>query len=115
MSEEILLKVMRLTTSREVWTELHKLFDSVFEEKVYDLCLQFFGFKKNPTDDIATHMSKLKNLWNEMSRDAQNNTELTDLFLICKILGTLPEDYFSFKSSWMFMSRNDRTADNLTN
>lgn len=50
-----------------------------------------------------------------MSRDARNNPELPDLFLICKILGTLPEEYFSFKSSWMLMSKNDRTVDNLTN
>lgn len=119
MTEETLKKVMRLTTAREVWDELHKLFDGVSEDKVYDLCLQFFGFKMNSGDDIATHMSKLKNLWTdlkqEMSKDPQNNTELPELFLICKILGTLPEEYFSFKSSWMLMSRNDRTLDNLTN
>ncbi|KMQ81853.1 zinc knuckle protein [Lasius niger] len=89
MSKETLQKVMRLTTSRQVWTELHKLFDGMAEDKVYDLCLQFFGFKKHPGDDVATHRSKLKNLWNdlklEMSRDARNNPELFDLFLICKI------------------------------
>lgn len=95
------------------------IFDGVAEDKVYDLCLQFFGYKKHPGDDVATHMSKLKNLWNdlklEMSRDVINNPELPDLFLICKILGTLPKEYFSFKSSWMLMSKNDRTVDNLTN
>lgn len=54
MSEETLQKIMRLTTSRQVWMEFHKLFDSVAEDKVYDLCLQFFGFKKHPGDDVAT-------------------------------------------------------------
>lgn len=62
MSEETLQKVMRLTTSRQVWIEFHNLFDGVAEDKVCDLCLQFFGFKKHPGDDIPTHMSKLKNL-----------------------------------------------------
>ena len=119
MTEETLKKVMRFNTSKEVWTELHKLFDGVSEDKVYHLCMQFFGFKRNNGDDIATHISKLKTFWNElkqeMHKESEENPELPDLFLICKILGTLSEDYFSFKSSWMLMSKNDRTVDNLTN
>lgn len=49
-----------------------------------------------------------------MNRDTKNNTEILDLFLICKILDTLPKEYFPFKSSWTLMTRNDRTIDNLT-
>jgi transposase InsO family protein len=118
MSDETLQKIMRFTTSREVWLELHKLFDGVSEDKVYNLCLQFFGFKRNPEVDIASHISKLKTLWSELKQEMMKdeaNLELPDLFLICKILGTLPDDYFSFKSSWMLMSKSDRTVDNLTN
>lgn len=118
MTEETLKKIMRLNSAREVWLELHKLFDGVSEDKVYNICLQFFGFKKCSDDDIATHISKLKNMWSElkveMTKDS-DNPELPDLFLICKILGTLPDNYFSFKSSWMMMSKSDRTVDNLTN
>jgi hypothetical protein len=94
------------------------LFDGVSEDKVYNLCLQFFGFKRNPEVDIASHISKLKTLWSELKQEMMKdeaNLELPDLFLICKILGTLPDDYFSFKSSWMLMSKSDRTVDNLTN
>lgn len=117
MTEQTVEKIMRLTTSQEVWSELHKLFDGVSEDKVYDVCLQFFGYKMTPTDDVATHISKLKNLWSklesEMKKDAANK-ELPDLFLICKILGTLSEEYFSFKSSWMLMAKQERTIDKLT-
>ena len=58
-------------------------------------------------------MEKLKILRNEqeMMKDKRNNSELTHIFLICKILGTLPEKYFSFKSSWMLMPRNDNLTD----
>lgn len=119
MSEETLLKIMRFKTSKEVWTELHKLFDGVSEDKVYNICLQFFNYKKNSEDDIATHISKLKHLWSELKqeliKDNEDNPDLPDLFLICKILGTLPDVYFTFKSSWMLMSKSDRTVDNLTN
>lgn len=119
MTEETLKKIMRLTSAREVWLELHKIFDGISEDKVYNTCLQFFGFEKNPDDDVTTHISKLKTLWSqlkqEMANDDKNNSEMSDLFLICKILGTLPDEYFSFKSSWMLMSKNERTVDNLTN
>lgn len=119
MTEETLKKIMRLTTSRDVWLELHKLFDGISEDKVYNTCLQFFSLKKHPVDDVTTHISKLKTLWSElkqeMAKDADQKPEMPDLFLICKILGTLPDEYFSFKSSWMLMSKGDRTVDNLTN
>lgn len=119
MTEETLQKIMRLTKAREVWLELHKLFDGVSEDKIYNICMEFFSVKKDSEDDIATHVSKLKNLWSglkqEMAKDVVNNSELPDLFLLCKILDTLPDNYFSFKSSWMLMSKYDRTIDNLTN
>lgn len=118
MSEKTVEKIMRLTTSREVWVELHRLFDGVSEDKIYDTCLEFFNYQKATADDIATHISKLKNLWNvlkiEMAKDAAVKGELPELFLICKVLGTLQEEYFSFKSSWMLMAKKDRTIDNLT-
>lgn len=47
--------------------------------------------------------------------DIINNRVLSDLFLICEILDTLSKQYFSFESSWMLMSTNDTTVDNLTN
>lgn len=118
MSEETLHKVMRFTSSRDVWLELHRLFEGTSEDKAYDHCLEFFSYQRDPCSDISSHLSKLKNLWNnlklEISKDQQNNFELPELFLICKILGTLPESYFSFRSSWMLLSKSDRTIDNLT-
>ncbi|CAA9994717.1 unnamed protein product [Nesidiocoris tenuis] len=80
---------------------------------------EFFGYQFNPDDDMATHMSKLKNLWDalkkEISRSDNATCDLPELFLICKILGTLPEKYFSFKASWMLVAKNERTVENLTN
>ncbi|KAL4720290.1 hypothetical protein ACJJTC_016881 [Scirpophaga incertulas] len=55
-----LKKVMRYTSSREVWLELHRLYDGISEDRSYNLCMEFFGFKRDLNDDIATHLSKLK-------------------------------------------------------
>lgn len=41
--------------------------------------------------------------------------DLSDLLLICKILDTLPSEYFSFRSSWVLISSKERTVENLTN
>ena len=68
MKEGNLQKIMHLIISWEVWIKLHKCFDGIFEVKVYDLCSFFFGFKKNSGDDIATHIAKRNNLWNELKQ-----------------------------------------------
>ncbi|BES92826.1 Hypothetical protein NTJ_05634 [Nesidiocoris tenuis] len=118
LTEETLKKVMRFTTAREVWLELHRLFDGVSEDKAYDICLEFFSYQRQPEDDIGTHLSKLKNLWNELKVEISKDgigAELSELFLICKILGTLPESFFAFRSSWMLMAKRERTVENLTN
>ncbi|KAI8439844.1 hypothetical protein MSG28_001313 [Choristoneura fumiferana] len=89
MSDVTLQKVMRLTSAKQIWDELHTLFDGTSENKSYNLCYSFFSYRKDPLHDI-------------------------DL-IICKILETLPDDsYFPFKSSWMLMSKKDRNIENLT-
>ncbi|XP_067119164.1 uncharacterized protein [Centruroides vittatus] len=108
---------MRFTTARGVWLELHRLFEGVCEDKAYDLCMRFFGYKRQVGDDMASHLSKLKNIWNDLNVELTKDKgmeKLPDLLLICKVLDTLPDDYFSFKSSWLLILRKDRTIDNLT-
>ncbi|GBM62771.1 hypothetical protein AVEN_41501-1 [Araneus ventricosus] len=36
------------------------------------------------------------------------------MLLICKILDTLPQEYRSFKSSWLLLNDDKRTTDELT-
>lgn len=124
MTQETLEKVLRFSTAREVWLELHRMFDGQVEDKAFDLCSQFFSYSRQQEDDIATHTSKLKTLWknlqSEMAKEKLKNgstckCDLPELLLVCKILETLPSEYFSFKSSWMMMSSKERTVDNLTN
>lgn len=117
MTEETLQKVMRFETAYEVWRELHKLFDGESEDRAYNICMEFFSFKRNMSDDVSTHMSKLKNIWTNLNIEIMKsdvNCKLPDLFLICKILETLDDRFFAFKSSWLLLNKTDRTVDNLT-
>lgn len=112
MTEETLHKVMRCATSSEMWTELHRLFDGAKEDRSYELCMRFFRFQIED-QDMATHISTLKNLWYDLNKEIEGN-DLPDMLLICKILDTLPEQYFNFKSSWLLMNKSERNIENLT-
>ena len=65
---------------------------------------------------MADHLSKLKNLRNDLNSGLKNKIEnrLPEMLLICKILDMLPLNYRSFKSSWLLLSDDKRTLDELT-
>jgi transposase InsO family protein len=113
MSEETYEKVRSLTCAREVWLELNRLFDGIHEDRAYDLCMQFFSYKMCQGDDIATHIGKLKNIWKDLKLELDKD-ENKNLLLMCRIVETLPGEYFSFASSWRLLNKTERTVDNLT-
>ncbi|KFM59342.1 Retrovirus-related Pol polyprotein from transposon TNT 1-94, partial [Stegodyphus mimosarum] len=115
MTEDTLQKVMRFESARDIWLELHKVFEDSSDNQLYNICLQFFKFSWS-SDDMAAHLSKLKNLWNELNSGLENKEEnrLPEMLLICKILDTLPPSYRTFKSSWLLLSDEKRTLDELT-
>ena len=119
ISDATLQKVMRFTSAREIWQELHKLYDGVSEDKAYTLCDEFFAYKPSADGDMASHISTLTTIWSKLQTEVvlldPNITQLPEILLLCKILGTLPEAYFSFKASWLMMQKSERTLDNLTN
>ncbi|KAL0821972.1 hypothetical protein ABMA28_005360 [Loxostege sticticalis] len=117
MTEETLEKVMRFESAYEVWRELHQLFDGQSEDGAYTVCMDFFSFKRNMADDVSTHLSKLKNIWSKLNieiKKSDASSQLPDLFLICKILESLDDRFFAFKSSWLLLNKTERTIDNLT-
>ncbi|GBL82723.1 hypothetical protein AVEN_263778-1 [Araneus ventricosus] len=79
-----------------------------FVKWLRDLDLQFFQFKWTVNDSMAAHLSKLKNLWNELNLGLERKQEaqLPEMLLICKILDTLPQEYRSFKSSWLLLNED---------
>ena len=113
MSDDILTKVMRFMTAKEMWDELNHLYERASEDRSYEICMQFFKYKKDPAHDIGSHLSFIKNIWHDLKQNLVDS-ELPDILLICKILDSLPEQFFNFKSSWLLISKQDRTIENLT-
>jgi len=95
MSEETYEKVRSLTCVRDVWLELHRLFDGVHEDRAYNLCMQFFSYRMAKEDDVG----RLKNIWKDLQVELEKE-ENKDLLLMCRIVETLPAEYVSFVSSW---------------
>ena len=60
MSEETYEKAKQRASAREVWLELHRLFDGVHEDRAYDLCMKFRSYKMTNGDDCASHVGKLR-------------------------------------------------------
>lgn len=116
MTEETMQKIMRFNDARQVWLELHKLYEATSDNQLYNICMQFFQFKWSINDNMAAHLSKLKNLWNELNLglERKQESQLPSMLLICKILDTLPQEYKSFKSSWLLLNEEKRTIDELT-
>lgn len=112
LCDDTLKKVMRFKKANEVWQELHRLYDSQSEDKAYNLCQEFFNYKYNKEDDMATHMSKLKNIWSQINLNLKE--KLPEMLLVIKIIDCLDERYSAFKSSWLLLSAKEKTIDNLT-
>ncbi|KAG5874766.1 hypothetical protein JTB14_001155 [Gonioctena quinquepunctata] len=58
-TDQTIIGLLEVSKTREVWQEMHRLFDSISEDKAYHFCLRFFSYQKRADDDIATHMYKL--------------------------------------------------------
>ena len=44
MTDETHEKVRSLINARDVWLELHRLYDDVQEDRAYNLCMKFISF-----------------------------------------------------------------------
>ncbi|KAG5875149.1 hypothetical protein JTB14_019474 [Gonioctena quinquepunctata] len=108
MTEETLKKIVRFCKARKIWQEVHRIFVTAY------LKTKLMIFACNSS---VIRSKQLKNIWNELELEINREGAivLPELLLICKILGTLTEIHFSFRSSWMLIAKNDTTVDNLTN
>jgi len=70
---------------------------------------------KDTSDSVATHVSKLQKLWLELNKESWriDACRLPQTLLITRILSTLPEDYFEFRTTWESVAREQRSIEYL--
>ena len=115
MTDKLLEKVMRFDFAKDVWLKLHKVLEDLSDNQLYNICLNFFKFSWSE-GDMADHLSKLKNLWNDLNSRVENKkkSKLLEMLLICKIMNILPLNHHTFKLSWLLLSNEKRSLNELT-
>ncbi|UYV78997.1 hypothetical protein LAZ67_17000580, partial [Cordylochernes scorpioides] len=107
--------IIPCSSAKDMWDKLLSVYEQSSGQRLDMLYNQFFNFKKDPTDDISKHISKLESLRNDMQNELtkQENLKLPESMLMCRIINTLPDEYFDFKSVWESVSKEERSVDNL--
>lgn len=111
VGEEPLLHIMNCETAREMWTKLENVYEQKSKSSIHLLQQKFYSFTKDPADNMAVHISKLRNIVQQLKDLGEI---ISDSMVITKVLSTLPSDLGHFQSAWESTSENDQTIDNLT-
>lgn len=117
VTDEVYLKIMDKETAYEAWEALKQQFEATSKDQLFKICTDFFAFTWNASEDVSTHIAKLKGLWNDVNAGlkSKGENEMPDLILMCKTLHILPSTFETFKSSWMLLTKDEvKTFDELT-
>ena len=73
------------------------VYEQKSETSVSMIQTQFYQYVKEPSDDIATHISKVEGI---AERFKQMGEPVPDSMVMTKILNTLPSEFNHFASAW---------------
>lgn len=115
VTEDTYQKIMDKDTAHEVWEELKRNFEASSKDPLFQICINFFSFDWIASIDVSGQVAKLKTLWNELNSGLQatGESKLPEMLLVCKVLNILPNSFQTFKSSWMMLSDEKRSLDEL--
>lgn len=111
LGQQPTLYVMNCNTSKEIWDKLESVYERSNNSSILLLQQRFYALTKNLEDDIATYISKLMNVFNQLKEQGE---EIASSMLISKILMTLPPEYNHFTSAWESTIKSEQTLENLT-
>ena len=110
--DDVVLKlIFMLGTAREMWVKLETAYEQTSEPRPEHLYLQLLEYKMEAGNSVAN----LKKLWMELNEESWrvDKCRLPGTLLILRILSTLPNEYFEFRTTWESIPRNDRTVEYL--
>lgn len=110
MSEEAMLHIITCTSSAEMWRKLHSVYEQKTETSVHIIQQRFFQYKFERGIDMSVFLSKIQELQNQLK---QMGEEISDKFVITKVLMSLPDEYKHFISAWESAPDDKQTFDNL--
>lgn len=106
VTDTVYQKIMDQETAYDSWEALKVQFEATSKDQLFKICSDFFKFSWTSTDDVSTHIAKLKSMWHEINNGLKERKEnpLPDLMIVCKVLSILPSSFSSFQSSWMMLT-----------
>ena len=115
LTEDTYQKIMDKDTACEVWDELKRNFEASSKDQLFQICSNFFSFDWVASTDVSGQVAKLKMLWNELNNGLQaaGKNALPEMLLVCKVMHILPSSFQTFKSSWLMLSEEKHSLDEL--
>ena len=101
--------ILTTKTGKDMWDILHSVYEQKNERRLDLLYCQLFTYNKDNLDDIATHVSKLQTIWQQLNEELKDEGKLPESLLMNRILNTLPNDYLEFKNAWESVPKCDRS------
>lgn len=111
INKKPLTHLLSCTTAHQMWKKLCEIYERDSQEQKCSLMQTFYSTMYDKNQDIATYISRLKNL---ISKLTALGTEINDDMLISKILVTLPREYKHFATVWESTEQKLKTIENLT-
>lgn len=104
-----MLLIMNSNTSQEMWAKLENVYEQKSKASIHLVQQRFYSFSKDPLDSMATHISKLQTIVQQMKEQGES-----DSMIVTKILMTLPANFSHFYTAWESTAHADQTLTNLT-
>jgi hypothetical protein len=105
-----LLQIMNCKTAASMWSTLRSTYEQSSKSNIVFLQQRYYSFAKEPGDDIATFLSKLTEVVQQLK---DQNESISDSMVMTKILMSLPAEYNHFHSAWESTRVEDQTMTNL--
>lgn len=110
MSESAMMHILTCTSSAEMWKKLVSVYEQTSETSIHIVQQRFFQYKYEEGTEMSTFLSKIEELKNQLKQMGEN---VSEKFVITKVLMSLPVSYKHFVSAWESAPDNKQTYDNL--
>ncbi|CAH2105332.1 unnamed protein product [Euphydryas editha] len=110
ISEKAMLHIITCTTSAEMWRKLSSVYEQKSETSIHIVQQRFFQYKYEEGTDMSTFLSKIEELRNQLK---QMGEEISEKFVITKVLMSLPDCYKHFVSAWESAPDEKQSLENL--
>uniref|UniRef100_A0ABD2WS01 CCHC-type domain-containing protein n=1 Tax=Trichogramma kaykai TaxID=54128 RepID=A0ABD2WS01_9HYME len=111
MEKQPMMLILNCETAKEMWDKLQAVYESKNELSMHALQQKWFSLKKDPSDDIATHIAKIEDLCCSLKAMIK---PVSSSMMLTKIIMTLPKEYNHFVSAWESVTNERKTIENLT-